>query len=339
MDAWIWAVAGGVVAIIFILGLAYLTRDRRPNPAVAGADSSPELILGDMTEILAEGLPGETRDREQVSPLLARAGLYGANTLAEFRAIRAVFVLTPLFLAAAAMLLVEPGQMIYVAIAGVLLAGAGFSLPRLYVVMRGNERAREIERGLPLFADMLSIALLAGQGLTGALRRVTAQLREPFPQMAEELEIVCRQSELLNLHAAFEQWAKRSQSPEVSNLAMLLGQAQKLGNDITDALLEYANHLRTTNRQRADARAQRASFWMIFPTILCLWIPAAVLIVAPVYFEFREKRTSVREQLEKNSANPQVKEFFNRMKSGNNGKSPNQMGFTDSPNNNTINGK
>ena len=303
MDAWGWAAAGGGVAILFLLGLAVFARDRTRSGPEAGGDSNPDLLLGDMTDPLSEGLPGGSRDQEQVSPLLARAGMYGSKALAEYRAARAVFVLIPLFAAAAAALAVEPRQIVYVVGAGAVLAALGYSLPRVYVAVRGAERTREIERGLPLFADMLSITLLAGQGLPAALKRVNAQLRDSFPQLSEELGIVSRQAELLNLHAAFEQWADRSQSAEVRNFALLLGQCQRLGNDITTALLEYSTHLRSETRQRADARAQRASFWMLFPTIFCLWIPAAVIIVAPVYFEFSEKRAKTREQLEKTNTN------------------------------------
>src|SRR5262249_59928044 len=141
-------------------------------------------------------------------------------------------------------------------------------LPRMYVMLKARSRSAEIERGLPVFADMLSIALLAGQGLTGALKRVTTQLRNAFPRMADELELVIRQTEMLNLNVAFEQWANRSQLPDVRNLAALLGQSQRLGNDVTTGLMEYATNLRVTARQRAHAPANRASSRKLFPTTL-----------------------------------------------------------------------
>ena len=213
-----------------------------------------------MTDVLARGLPGESRDREEILPELVRAGVYAPTALAEYRAVRAVLVLTPLFAAAAVALLVQQRYIPYVALGGMVLAMLGFALPRLYVTIRARNRSAEIERGLPVFADMLSIALLAGQGLSGALRRVTIQLRNAFPQMVEELELVIRQMEMLNLNAAFEQWANRSQLADVRNLAVILGQTQRLGNDVTTGLMEYATNLRTGARQRADARAQRAQF-------------------------------------------------------------------------------
>jgi tight adherence protein C len=315
--SWFWyiAVGAGVTLIFFLAFLMLFRRStvtavRVPLETTSG-DSQAELILGDMTEILAKGVPGEARDREEILPELIRAGYYSPRALAEYRAIRTVLVFAPLFAAVGAALLVEPRHIPYVAIGGVILAALGFSLPRLYVYMKGRNRCREIERGLPVFADMLSISLLAGQGLLGALRRVTDQLRRPFPQMAQELDIVVRQAELLNLNVAFEQWANRAQMEEVRNLSLMLNQCQKLGNDVTGALMEFATHLRQTSRQRADARAQRASFWMLFPTILFLWIPAAILIVAPIGFEFQARRQKAREAMPKLDLNdPNIQRHF-----------------------------
>ncbi len=321
---WGWfalVTAGTAVVVLSILALF-----RRGETDTGGTrllnpdepeDSNPELLLGDMTDVLSRGLPGEGRDRAEVLPELERAGLYGRFALAEYRAVRAVLVLAPLLAAGAIAQVVEPEQVIYVAAGGVAGAILGFSLPRLYVTLRAAARHREIERGLPIFADMVSIALLAGQGLTGSLRRVTNQLKTAFPLLTEELEIVIRHTEMLNLYVAFEYWARRSQSTEVRNLAMILGQSQRLGNDVTAGLLEYATHLRSESRQKADAKAQRASFWMLFPTLFCLWIPAAILMMGPVYFEFSERRARAREEIQNNAANSPLGKM--KAKGGNTG--------------------
>jgi tight adherence protein C len=300
MTEWGWiAIAFGVVATISFIAFLLFTRRGIPESRLGAAnpDSNPELVLGDMTEILSQGIPGEGRDRESIVPELARAGLYGPMALAEYRAVRAVLILTPLFAAAAICLLVEPRRIPTVALSGVVLAALGYSVPRLFIYLRAESRTREIERGLPVFADMLSIALLAGQGLILALRRVTAQLRNTFPKMTSELEIVIRQADMLNLNVAFEQWSNRSQVADVRNLAVILNQSQRLGNDVSTALMEYASNLRSNARQRADAKAQRASFWMLFPTILCLWIPATVVLVGPMLAEFSARLTRAKEHV------------------------------------------
>ena len=302
MGEWEWfgVAAGGIATVIFVIFLALVRRPARLSGTgddLAGPASSTNLMFGDMTDVLSRGMPGEERDREEILPELARAGVYGRYALAEYRAIRAVLVLSPLFAAGAIALLVEPPQVPYVAAGGLVLTVLGYSLPRVYVALKAQGRRREIERGLPVFADMVSIALLAGQGLLGALRRVTTQLSPTFPRMAEELGIVIRQTELYNMTLAFEQWADRSQLPEVRNLALILTQAQALGNDISTALMEYATNLRSGARQRVEAKSQRAAFWMLFPTIFCLWIPAAVILVAPIFFEFAHRRAMAKEQM------------------------------------------
>ncbi len=317
MGEWGWfAVVLFGTVVVCLLVVAFFSRRQGPerlrSDDRADLDSHPELVLGDMTDVLSQGLPGSGRDREEILPELIRAGMYGRTALDEYRAVRAVLILIPLFAAAAIALLIDEKYIPRVALGGVIFAALGYSLPRVYVSMRAQKRLREVERGLPVFADMLSIALLAGQGLTGALRRVTYQLRNSFPKMTEELEIVLRQTEMLNLHTACEQWANRSGSTDVRNLSVILGQTQRLGNDVTTALMEYSTNLRSGARYKADARAQRAGFWMLFPTILCLWIPAAILLVAPVYFEFGARRAKAREQIQKTGPGTD----FNRIISG-----------------------
>lgn len=299
MNEWAWfgIVAVGVTLAAF--GGFLLANRRRAEIARVTSeregDSYPELVLGDMTESLGRGFSGSTRDREQILPELIQAGYYRPTALTEYRAVRAVLILVPLFTAASIAVLLDPAQIPYAAMFGLIFAGIGYSIPRLYVRLRAKKRAREIERGLPVFADMMSIALLAGQGLLGALVRVSNLLKGAFPRMSQDLEIVVKQSELLSLHTAFEQWATRSQLPDVRNLAVILTQSQRLGNDVTTALMEYATNLRVTARQRADAKAQRASFWMLFPTILCLWIPAGIFLIGPAFYEFAERRKAIRE--------------------------------------------
>jgi tight adherence protein C len=250
-----------------------------------------------MTQAMSQQLPGRTRDQEQVLPQLKRAGFYRPTALVEFQAMRTMLVLVPLVTSIGISLFVAKSLIPCVLTAGIVLAVLGFAIPRIYLAVRANQRAAEIERGLPLFADLLALALMSGQSLTAAMRRVTDQIRTAFPGLAEELEIVIRQTEMLNLSAAFEQWADRSQVPDVRNLSTILTQSQKLGNEPSQVLLEYATNIRVNLRQRADAHAQRTGFWMLFPSIFCMWTPALVLLVAPVFFEFNKQIGQSREAL------------------------------------------
>lgn len=303
-----WVQYGGVfLAVTGVPLLLFLLFRPRKNPVPPPADddasqSGTKLVMGDMTDAFAKQLPGQTdRDKQQILPLIRQGGNYRPQALLEFQAVRAVLVLVPVVAAIATALLVDTSQIPVVLVVGMAVAVAGFALPRVFVASRARRRTHEMERALPVFADLLAIALLAGQSLMGGMKRVADQLRGSFPALTEELDIVIRQGELLSLSSAFEQWAERSQVNEIRNVAVIITQSQKLGNDPSAVLMEFANNMRVTLRQRADAQAARTSFYALFPTILCMWVPALVLLVGPIVFQFAEQRKAIRDSFNQSS--------------------------------------
>ena len=154
-------------------------------------------------------------------------------------------------------------------------------------------RGREIERGLPTAIDLLTLALTAGMNLYAAMQRVARELRYTHPALAEEFDITRRQAELSSLEYALRQLADRVRLPEVRNLAIILAQSERLGSDATTVLLETSNNLRTSMRQRAEAQANRASFWMLIPTIVCFLVGAGLLIVGPVMMDVTRQLSEV----------------------------------------------
>ncbi len=255
------------------------------------------MILGPFTPVLAEHSPMADDKQAALRRELREAGYYQPQALVEYRAVRAVLVLLPLALAGTLALLGKREDVAPIAILGVVIAGLGFALPRVFIQYRARVRAREIERGLPVVIDLLGLALSGGQNLYAALGSVTNEIDHAYPLLAEELRIVRQQAELSSLHAALEQFAERTNHPDVRNLAMVLSQSERLGTDVAAGLHEYGNSLRLNMRQRAEAAANRASFWMLFPTILCLAIPAALLLISPVYLEFAKRRDDMRKTL------------------------------------------
>jgi len=307
MDGWLGYVVVGVAVTAVSLTVAAVLRlvlgRRAPASAVPfdAEESQHELILGDMTNALSLQTPTGGRDREQILPELRKAGYYRPTALVEFQAVRTFLILTPL-VAGVAVATTVSGPVIPWALAGgLVMAMVGFSIPRLYVAAKASARQREVERGLPIFADLLSIALMAGQSLLLAMARVTEQLRFSYPGLAGELEIVLRQAELVNLATAFELWAERSQVDEVRNISVIVTQSQRLGNDPSTVLMDYATNLRVGLRQKADAQAQRTGFWLLFPTIGFLWVPAVIMLLAPAFFEYGQKREENKKLLQEGS--------------------------------------
>lgn len=296
---WLSLIFVVVSMLVFMLVYRLTGSPRSQERLQSGAepDSKPELALGSMTEGLAAQLPVGVQPGSDIHRELLAAGYYRKSALTEYAAIRALLTIGPLIVAGIVAALADPSQIWLTLGLGVIGAMLGFSFPRLYVVLRGKMRARAIERGLPVAIDMLTLCLSAGQNILGAIQRVASEIRFAHRILADELEIVSRHAELHGLQLALQQFADRVQIPEVRNLAMILIQFERLGTDASTTLLEYAQNLRTTLRQRADTKANQTMFWMLFPTLLCLWIPAAIVLIGPAVLEFQNFRRAGTEQL------------------------------------------
>jgi tight adherence protein C len=300
-----------VVAVSFSL-VYRLAGSQRARSRLQGdePESKPELALGPMTEGLAAQLPMGGEARSEIQKELLAAGYYRKTALTEYAAIRALLTIGPLIVAGIVAAVADTSQLLTILALGVIGAMLGFSLPRVYIVLRGRMRARAIERGLPVAIDMLTLCLSAGQNILSAVGRVASEIRFAHRVLADELEIVRQHAELHGLQLALQQFAERVQIPEVRNLAMILIQFERLGTDAATTLLEYAQNLRTTLRQRADTKANQTMFWMLFPTLLCLWIPAAIILIGPAVLEFQNFRRAGVEQLR--DARRELEEY-NRM--------------------------
>lgn len=249
-----------------------------------------ELLLGELTPAFAAQLPVALTDQADIAKELKTAGYYGTTAILEYAAVRAVLVIVPLISTGVFALMVDQQEMMKVLIGGAIVTGLGYSLPRIYLHIRGKERIRKLENALPVAVDMLTLCMTGGQTLQASLGRVSKELAPAHPLMAAELAITQRHAELSSLPHALKQLADRIPVGEIRNLAIILAQAERLGSETGTALLEYSTNLRTGLKQRADTRANQAMFWMLFPTILCLWIPAAILLVGPAILEFRTQR-------------------------------------------------
>jgi tight adherence protein C len=298
MVEWLqWIVLGGIFTVVtgifFISYLWVLGRRSSYRQRLQGLEEEDSpfatedpLVLGNLTEAFAGQSPLTEGKRKAVEQELREAGFYSSTALMEYSAIRAFLIILPLFVAGLAAMVFDGMAMLNIGIGGVMFALLGYSVPRVYLGYLARQRCRQIERGLPIAVDLLSLGLTGGQNIFNSLTRVTKELKITNPVLADELRIVREQTEIGNLELAMMQFANRTNIPEVRTLALVLSQSERLGTDIAQTLMEFSSNYRNTMRQRAESQANRASFWMLFPTVLCLWIPSLVILFGPVYHEF-----------------------------------------------------
>src|SRR5262249_5041686 len=221
---------------------------------------------------------------------LRAAGYYRPTALVEYAAVRACLIILPIVTAGALALFAEEArEAIIIWGIGVLLAILGFSLPRVYLYFKAKARHHQVERGLPVAIDLLTLCLSAGLNVQNSLERVTHELRFAYPVLGEEFEIVRRQAELRSLDFALVQFADRVNMPQIRNLQVLLTQSENLGTDAVTVLREYADDLRINMRQRADEMANKAPFKLLFPAYM-MAAGAGILLISPAVLEWQKMR-------------------------------------------------
>jgi tight adherence protein C len=308
---------GGVTA----MGYAAVARRRQQvearlvqsSPSDPSLGSTPELILGDLTPALSGQIPISAEGRSELQRELMTAGMYRPTALMEYTAVRAVLTITPLIIAGViALLFTEtPGGAVRVWIGAAVVAALGFSLPRVYLYLKGAARKHAIERGLPVAIDMITLCLSAGLNVLNSIERVADELSLAYPDLGFELQLVRRQADLRSLEFALIQFADRVDLPQLRNMAVILNQSEKLGTDGVSVLREYSDNLRLHMKQHAEAVANRAPLKLLVPAWM-ITLGFFILILTPAAMEM----TSFRDENVLGSVKIDAKKAIDEANSG-----------------------
>ena len=268
-----------VTAALAFLGLAALTVfDSRED--VTDHEPMPRLF-GPLTPVIAGLLPSTAAGRAAVQKDLLRAGFFEPVALVNFRAVRSLTTYLPLLAGEILALLATGPITIAFFITGLVLGLLGYAMPRLVLASLASSRTDQIRRGLPLLMDTLGLTLSTGASLPAGLSRSGEAIRRGNPELSREVRVVVAHGQMRSLSHALDRWKDRQPIPELGSFVYLLGQSDRLGTDITRGLWELSASLQVNARQRAEAAANRANFYMIFPIVLCLLIAAGLILAGP----------------------------------------------------------
>lgn len=244
-------------------------------------------VFGPLTEPIAAQWPESEQENEEFALLLTQAGMYSPSARDSVYALRVVFLLIPLIITAA-LLLIFPADFTFYFLIGGGIAGAVCStIPRLYVWQTATTRCEEIRRGLPDMMDMISMCMQGGMPLSDSLYHVAKHLRN-HPALSEELHIVRKQAEVGSLVPALNDFAARTDLPEVRQATSLMARSEQLGTQLSGSLNDQADHVRNTRKQLATQEANQAPVKLVFPLLLCFAPAALILLMSPAALELRE---------------------------------------------------
>ncbi len=290
-----------VGALGYLLAKSFLARKHQPPRTEPPEPAPPDPLAPSLSGML----PASASNRQTLRQLLWTAGYYRPSALTEYLAIRAVLVVGVLMATGLVALQVTESLIPTVVFGGGVMALLAFSTPRVILSGLASARARVLRRGLPMAMEVIGLCITAGQNLLASIEITFRELKQVNPPLSQELQIVYQQAKMHSLELALTQWAERVDVAEIRSFVLLLVQSQRLGTDIVTTLLEFADNQRTMLRQRAEAQANRTSLWMLFPSVFCLWVAAAIVLVGPAYIQFWTYR---KEQMSRllNTAKNQV---------------------------------
>jgi tight adherence protein C len=291
--------SGSNTLVVFLMGsslsllVATLVSGRRTRldgrllelSATSGPVPEPEsmeqLARTALPRLGAPLVPRDEEERTLLQTRLLHAGFYGRQAMAVFLGAKILLMTAPAVLGFFLGLLGVCPLAHGVAV-GSILGATGMIVPSFWLDQKKAVRQTAIRRALPDALDVMVICLEAGLSLSAAMRHVADDLRTAHPLLADELNIVQREGQLgLSSGESLRKLADRADLAEISCLASVVIQADRLGASLVKSLRIHADVLRMKRRQRAEELAQKAGTKILFPTILFIFPALFIVILAP----------------------------------------------------------
>ena len=230
------------------------------GPVVAAAAWSVERVLGGSASI---------RRR------LERAGL--DLTVREFRVEQVMWGLVGFAATAAVTLVValrSPGRTLPLLVLCVVAFAFGVLLRENRLTAQATDRERRIMAQFPTVAELLALAVGAGEGPVAALDRVAVRCRG---EMADEIGRVLADIRTgTPVSTALDAWAARSGLPAVARFAEAMAVAVDRGTPLAGVLHAQAADAREAGRRALIESGARREVLMMVPVVFLI-LPVTVL--------------------------------------------------------------
>lgn len=168
----------------------------------------------------------------------------------------------------------------------VLALAAGFFLPAVLLKNQAQKRQEKITLAFPDALDLLVICTEAGLSIEAAFARVTEEIGDGAPVMAEEMGLTSAELAFLgDRRRAYVNLAERTGVPAARALATTLGQSEKYGTPVSQALRVLADENRADRMAKAEKKAGALPAQLTVPMIL-FFLPALfVAIIGPAIIQ------------------------------------------------------
>lgn len=279
-----------IASFLLIFSLLYVVALRRDpvrarlEQLAGNAGVSTEDGYNIRDSLLRKGvdlLAANVQDVSSTREWLARAGYLRPSAAYDYYLTTLILVLVGLTAAAVigTQLHLSMTKIVLMALAGAVV---GALLPRFYVSHKISTRRDAIRQAVPNMLDLLVVCVEAGLSFTAGIQKLSDEMRNGCPELAQELKIVTQEFLLGKPKAeVLRSLANRTEVEELRSLAVTLIQADRLGTSIGKSLRVLADSMRFKRRQRAEEAANKVSVKLVFPLVLLIFPELLIVLVGP----------------------------------------------------------
>lgn len=161
----------------------------------------------------------------------------------------------------------------------------GLMLPYISVTDAHKLRLKQVNRGLPYAADLLALAMSAGQDFPGAIRQVVEKSSDPNDALVEEFSRLLHELQVgMSRKQALTAMAERVPTDSMIEFVGSIVQAEERGNPVADVLQVQATVSRNRRSVRAEEAAAKASVQLVAPLFL-LFFCTMILVMGPMVIQ------------------------------------------------------
>ncbi|MEP6356017.1 MAG: type II secretion system F family protein [Hyphomicrobiales bacterium] len=246
-----------------------------------------------MTSVVKKFNLREALDDGSISTKLAMAGYRGPKPVIVFLFARVVLPLVFFVLALIYVFtfnLLSDHVITIRIVACLCVAYIGFVLPNLLLSSQTSKRQLSIQQAFPDALDLLLICVESGMSVEAAFKRVSQEMAESSPALAEEFAITTAELSFLQVRTdAYDNLAARTGLDGVKACALALTQAEKVGTPVGASLRVMAQENRDLRMNAAEHKAASLPPKLTVPMIIFFLPVLFMIIIAPAIIQLYER--------------------------------------------------
>ena len=264
--------------------LARLRNDHSEPESDADRDASVGTRIRQILQGIGTAICLTRASHDAIQKRMKQGGIHGRQAVLTFLGVKCLLSLALTAILAIAAWSFFPGRIVVGA--GALGALIGMMTPEIWLSSIVKRRQRKLRQALPDALDMLVLCLEGGISVSGALQRVSSEMRRAHPLLAEEMATMENETQLgMSVGEAVKSFATRSDLKEAHELASVLLQSERYGSSIVKPLRLHSDLARQERYRRAEEIAQKAAVKILFPTLLFIFPSIFIVILGPAAYQ------------------------------------------------------